>query len=111
VIDKDQQNIKFWETTYRIASLNEESKLVDMELEIDKVAIHKYFAIFSFRPTDGYLLQKKWFQSGLQIARRGFQLYSDVEFSMVERERKRTRHDSLQSDDSNDFEGDDSPLV
>ncbi|CAG8482700.1 11291_t:CDS:2 [Ambispora gerdemannii] len=33
--------------------------------------------------------EKKGMQRGLQIARRGFQLYSDMEFDSVERERKR----------------------
>ena len=36
-IDKDQGNKKLWETSNLIASLNQESKLVDMQLEVDKV--------------------------------------------------------------------------
>ncbi|CAG8740777.1 835_t:CDS:2, partial [Racocetra fulgida] len=36
---------------------------------------------------------KKGIQRGLQIARRGFQLYSDMEFDSVERERKRLKAD------------------
>nr|CAG8528188.1 5336_t:CDS:2 [Entrophospora candida] len=38
-------------------------------------------------------LEKKGVQHGLQIARRGFQLYSDMEFDSVERERKRSKLD------------------
>ncbi|RUS19621.1 hypothetical protein BC938DRAFT_475699, partial [Jimgerdemannia flammicorona] len=70
MIDKDQENKKIWEISRQIASLNEESKLVDLELEIDK---------------------KKGLQAGLKIARHGFQLYSDIEFDTEERERKRAR--------------------
>nr|CAG8541138.1 7448_t:CDS:2 [Entrophospora candida] len=38
-------------------------------------------------------IQKARVQHGLQIARRGFQLYSDMEFDSVERERKRSKLD------------------
>ncbi|RUS22179.1 hypothetical protein BC937DRAFT_90096 [Endogone sp. FLAS-F59071] len=68
MIDKDQENKKIWEISRQIASLNEESKLVDLELE-----------------------KKKRLQAGLKVARRGFQLYSDIEFDTEERERKRAR--------------------
>ncbi|RUO95868.1 hypothetical protein BC936DRAFT_143048, partial [Jimgerdemannia flammicorona] len=69
---KNQENKKIWEISRRIASLNEESNLVDLELAIDK---------------------KKGLQAGLKIARRGFQLYSDIEFDTEERERKWARTD------------------
>ncbi|KAF0481466.1 DUF1703-domain-containing protein [Gigaspora margarita] len=44
-----------------------------------------------------YVRKKKGIQCGLQIARRGFQLYSDMEFDSVERERKRLKADGPQS--------------
>ncbi|CAG8539659.1 8817_t:CDS:2, partial [Paraglomus occultum] len=84
-----QGNMKLWETSNLIASLNQESKLVDMQLEVDK---------------------KKGFRSGLQIARKGFQLYSDIEFDTVERERKRTRTGSPLSEGSDHTEGNESVI-
>ncbi|RUS26822.1 hypothetical protein BC938DRAFT_484073 [Jimgerdemannia flammicorona] len=79
-IDKHQENKKIWETSRRIASLNEESKLVDLELEVDKLFYQTLLTV---------PIAEKGLQAGLKIARRGFQLYSDIEFDTEERERKR----------------------
>ncbi|CAI2174544.1 19550_t:CDS:2 [Funneliformis geosporum] len=78
-----------------------ESDLIDLESDIEK---------------------KKGTQSGLQIARRGFKLYSEIEFDSVEREHKRTRFEQYDEQSSsastasisinvqNNLEDDSSPI-
>ncbi|CAB4377176.1 unnamed protein product [Rhizophagus irregularis] len=71
-ITKDTTNKKIWEARDRITSIKMESELFELESDLDK---------------------KKGTQAGLQIARRGFQLYAGIEFDSVERERKRMKAD------------------
>ncbi|PKK58809.1 hypothetical protein RhiirC2_316021 [Rhizophagus irregularis] len=70
-ITKDTTNKKIWEARDRITSIKMESELFELESDLDK----------------------KGTQAGLQIARRGFQLYAGIEFDSVERERKRMKAD------------------
>ncbi|CAG8583690.1 13209_t:CDS:2, partial [Funneliformis caledonium] len=78
-ISKNEKNKKIWNAKDRIASLTVESELIDLESKINKANDLLYF------------FNKKGRQDGLQIARRGFQVYADTEFDSVERERKRKR--------------------
>ena len=73
-----------------------ESEIIDLESNINEANDLLYFLMcFSDSSFNPYYwicyLQKKGRQAGLQIARRGFQAYADMELDAVERERKRLK--------------------
>ncbi|CAG8551252.1 15301_t:CDS:2, partial [Gigaspora rosea] len=75
----DAENIKIWETKGRISSLMLESNFIDLESEVEKAS--------------DLLKERNTTWPSDTVARRGFQLYSDMEFDSVERERKRLKAD------------------
>ncbi|CAG8496708.1 7547_t:CDS:2 [Scutellospora calospora] len=69
-LKENEKNKKIWERCDKYVSLDIESQLVDIELSLDK---------------------KKGIRDGLNIARKGFKIYSEMDFESVERERKRLK--------------------